>query len=247
MDKLIYTAMAGANVLTQRQDSIAHNLANASTTGFRAELNAFRAVPVSGAGLATRVSAVETTAGSDFTPGTIQGTGNSLNAAIDGSGFFAVQAADGSEGYTRDGEFRVGADGSLQNRNGLPVLGDSGPITVPPDNQVAIGRDGSVSAISLAGGRKTVIPVGRLKLVNPDPVTLTRSADGFFRTRAGDPAPSDPTVAVAPESLEGSNVNTIEALVSMIEVARQFETNTKLITNADQNASKANELLSMNG
>ena len=245
MDKLIYTAMSGANVLSQRQDSVANNLANASTTGFRSELNSFVAMPLGDSGSTTRVSAVETTSGTNFTPGDLRATGNALDAAINGAGFFAVQGADGTEAYTRNGQFQIGADGTLQTNSGLPVVGDGGPLSVPPDQQVSIGRDGSVSAISLAGGRKTVIPIGKLKLVNPDTATLARSPDGLFHTVGGSPAPSDPGVVVAPEHVEGSNVNPIESMITMIELARQFETNTKLMTTADENANKADQLLSI--
>jgi flagellar basal-body rod protein FlgF len=244
MDRLIYTAMTGANMLTQRQDTIAHNLANVGTTGFRAELAAFRDVPVIGPGAPTRVSSVETTTGSDFTPGGLEKTGNPLNAAVDGRGFFAVQGPDGSEAYTRDGSFMIGSDGTLQTTSGFPVLGDGGTINVPPNTLLAIGRDGTVTGIPAGGGNQTVA-LARLKLVSPDPAELARSADGLFRTKSGDPAAADATVVLAPESLERSNVNPVDALVSMIAVARQFETNMKLFDEADQNATKATQLLSI--
>jgi len=244
VDRLIYTAMSGANMLTQRQDTIAHNLANSGTTGFRAELDAFRSVPVYGPGAPTRVSSVETTTGADFTPGALEKTGNALDAAIDGKGFFAVQAPDGSEAYTRDGSFVVGQDGTLQTKSGFAVLGDGGAINVPPNNTLVIGKDGTVTAIPSGGGSQTVA-LARLKLVNPDTSELVRSPDGLFRTRSGDPAPSDATVTVAPETLEKSNVNPVDALVAMIGVARQFDTNMKLLDEADQNATKATQLLSI--
>jgi flagellar basal-body rod protein FlgF len=244
MDRLIYTVMAGANMLTQRQDTIAHNLANVGTTGFRAELDAFRAVPVVGPGAPTRVASVETTTGSDFTQGALEKTGNPLDAAIAGSGFFVVQAPDGSEAYTRDGGFVIGPDGTLQTKNGFPVLSDGGAINVPPNSQLVFGRDGTVTAIPPGGGNQTVA-LARLKLVNPDPAELERSPDGLFRMKSGDPAPADAAVVIAPATLEKSNVNPVDSLVSMIEVARQFDTNMKLLDEADQNASRATELLSI--
>jgi flagellar basal-body rod protein FlgF len=245
VDRLIYTAMAGANMLAQRQDTIAHNLANVTTTGFRAELDAFRAVPVVGPGAPTRVASVETTTGSDFTPGALQKTGNVLDAAIDGKGFFAVQGTDGTEAYTRDGGFSVGPDGTLQTSRGFSVLSDGGSINIPPNNRIAIGRDGTITAIPQGQGGNQTVAVARLKLVNPDPAELQRSPDGLFRTKSGDPAAADPSVVVAPESLENSNVNPVDSLVSMIAVARQFDLNMKLLDEAGQNASKATQLLSI--
>jgi flagellar basal-body rod protein FlgF len=242
MDRLIYTVMAGGNMLTQRQDTIAQNLANVGTTGFRAELDAFRAVPVVGPGSPTRVASVETTTGADFTQGTLQKTGNPLDAAIDGEGFFAVQGSDGSEAYTRDGSFVIGSDGTLQTKSGFAVLGDGGPINIPPNTQVTIGRDGTVTGIQPGGA---TVSLARLKLVKPDPTDLERSPDGLFRTKSGDTASTDETVKLVPETLENSNVNPVESLVSMISVARQFDTNMKLLDEADQNASKATELLSI--
>jgi len=244
MDRLIYTVMSGATMLTQQQDTIAHNLANAGTNGFRAQLTAFRAVPVYGPGAPTRVSSVETTTGSDFSSGALVKTGNSLDAAIDGKGFFAVQGPDGTEAYTRDGAFKIGPDGSLQTNAGFQVLSDGGPINVPPNTKVSIGRDGTVTGIPAQGGNSAV-PIARIKVVNPDPADLQRSSDGLFRTRSGDPAAADPAVVLAPESLEKSNVNPVESLVSMIAVARQFDTNMKLLDEADQNGSKATQLLSI--
>ena len=245
MDRLIYTAMTGAKMLTQRHETVSHNLANVSTNGFRAELTAFRAVPVSGPGADTRVASVETTTGADFSQGPITQTGNPLDAAINGRGFFAVQTADGEEAYTRDGAFKVGDDGTLQTRNGLAVVGEGGPLQIPPGQTVLIGRDGTVSAAPDGQGRQNVTQIGRLKLVNPDEADVVRASDGLFRTRSGDQAVADPTVQVAANSLEGSNVNAVEALIGMIAVARQFEMQMKLLSSADQNSRTANQLLSV--
>ena len=243
MDRLIYTAMSGAKMLTQRQDSIANNLANATTTGFRAETTTFRAVPVNGPGEPTRVASIETTTGADFRPGPISQTGNPLDVAINGQGFFAVQATDGTEAYTRDGQFQLSAEGALQTRSGLAVVGEGGPITIPPDHNVLIARDGSISAIPTTG-RPNVVAVGRLKLVKPDESQLQRSGDGLFRLKGGGEADPDPAVPVAAGAIEASNVNAVEALVGMIAVARQFETQMRLLQSADQNAREATRLFS---
>ncbi len=247
MDKLIYTAMAGAKHLMARQDTTAQNLAQASTQGYRAQIDAFRAMPVTGDGADTRAFAVDATVGTDFTPGPIQQTGRDLDVAIAGRGWIAVQGNDGNEAYTRFGGLDVTAEGLLQTRTGLPVLSDGGgPINVPPDSRITIAGDGTVSAISIAGSQTAVNTLGRIKLVNPEESELTRGGDGLFRARGGD-APADPTVRLSPKSLEGSNVNTVEAMVTMIAVARQFEMQMKMLSNAEENARQATRLLSSNG
>lgn len=243
MDKLIYTAMAGAKYLLARQDTAAQNLAQASTQGYRAQIDAFRSMPVNGDGAATRVFAVDATIGTDFTPGPVQATGRDLDVSVSGKGWLAVQGNDGTEGYTRFGSLRVSAEGVLETVTGLPVMGDGGgPINAPTDARITIAPDGTVSAIPFAGAQTAINVVGRIKLVNPEESTLVRGGDGLFRTREGD-APSDPAVRLNVATLEGSNVNPVEAMVSMIAVARQFEIQMKMLSNADDNARQANKLL----
>ncbi len=178
MDRLIYLAMSGAKATMQRQDTLANNLANVSTTGFRAELAAFRAVPVEGSGASTRVYALESTPGYDATPGQVAATGRNLDVAMKGAAWLAVQGLDGTEAYTRGGALDVNADDTLVTSTGLTVLGDGGPIQVPRDTQVAIAPDGTVSATD-AQGRS--ISIGKLKLVTPE-APLTRGTDGLFRS-----------------------------------------------------------------
>jgi flagellar basal-body rod protein FlgF len=242
MDQLIYTAMTGARYLMDRQATLAQNLANASTNGYRSDTVALRAVPVQGQTPSTRVFTVETTTGSDFTQGPMQATGRNLDVAVQGSGWLTVQGADGNEAYTRAGSLQVGPDGTLQLPNGLPVQGDDGPITVPENAQVEIGTDGTISA--KVPGQTNGVNVGKLKLVNPDAGDLVKGTDGLFRTGSGEPADSDPTVRVADGTLEGSNVNPIDAMVGMISAARQFDLQTRLLTTAEQNDQKASSLLS---
>lgn len=246
MDRLAYLASSGAKQLLHRQDTVAHNLANANTPGFRADLDAFRAVPVQGDGPGTRVFVTESTPAFDSSAGTLQTTGRNLDVAIEGDGFIAVEARDGAEAYTRAGSFDVGSDGTLRTRTGLAVQGEGGPITIPENSTVTIGRDGTVSAVA-AGNSKSVNVVGRIKLVNPAATDLVKGGDGLFRNRDGSSAPSDPAVKVVDGTIEGSNVNIVEAMVSMIAVARQFETQMRLMTTADQNARDATKLLSNNG
>jgi len=240
MDRMIYLSMSGAKATMQRQDTLAHNLANVSTAGFRAELAAFRAVPVEGSGASTRVYALETTPGYDATPGPISGTGRNLDVAMKGAAWLAVQGLDGTEAYTRSGSLDVSADGTLVTRSGLTVLGDGGPIQVPPNAQLAIASDGTVSATA-ANGRSTSI--GRLKLVTPE-APLTRGTDGLFRGADGELA-ADAEARVQDGALEGSNVSAVETMISMIGAARQFEAQMKMLQTAEGDEKVAAQLLSM--
>jgi flagellar basal-body rod protein FlgF len=241
MDKLIYTSMTGAKHLMARQDTLAQNLANANTTGYRADTVALRAVPARGDAAGTRVFTVETTTGSDFTSGPMTATGRNLDVAVQGSGWIAVQTPEGEEAYTRNGSLQIGTDGTLQLPNGLAVLGDGGPITIPPDTRVSVAPDGTVSVT--APGSATVNAVGRLKLVDPPQDELVKGLDGLFRLKSGEPAEADTKVRVAEGTLEGSNVNVVEAMIGMIAASRQFETQMKLLQSAEQNEQSAASLL----
>ena len=240
MDRLIYLAMSGAKATMQRQETLANNLANVSTVGFRAELAAFRAVPVEGSGASTRVYSLESTPGYDATPGQVAATGRNLDVAMKGASWLAVQGLDGTEAYTRGGSLDVNAEGNLITTSGLTVLGDGGPIQIPPETQVGIAADGTVSATA-ANGRSTSI--GKLKLVTPE-APLTRGTDGLFRAAEGD-LPADPNARLQDGALEGSNVNPIENMVAMIAAARQFEAQMKSLTTAEGNDKVASQLLSV--
>lgn len=238
MDRMIYLSMAGAKASMQRQDVLANNLANVSTNGFRAELQAFRAVPVRGDGASTRAYALETTIGHSDQPGVINTTGRNLDVAMQGNAWLAVQGLDGTEAYTRAGAIDVNAEGLLVLRNGLQVLGDGGPITVPPDSGVQIGSDGTVTAKLPTGNP---INIGRLKLVTPE-APLTRGSDGLFRAADGD-LPADPNARLQDGALEGSNVSPVETMVSMIAAARQFEQQMKLLQIAQTQGQQSAKLL----
>ncbi|WP_332674078.1 flagellar basal-body rod protein FlgF [Aromatoleum sp.] len=244
MDRLIYTAMSGAKHTMNQQAAVSHNLANANSTGFRAELHKLRAVPVQGEGLATRAFVVDASVATNFDAGPLQQTGRALDVAVEGRGWLAVQLPDGSEGYTRDGSFELSANGVLQTRNGLPVLGDGGPITIPPDHEVLIGKDGTISAMLAGGEQKVVNNLGRLKLVNPPEETLVRGDDGLFRLRGGGEAPVDEAVQVAGGHVEGSNVDVVDQMVQMIALARQFEMQTRMLQSAEANDQAATRVLS---
>jgi flagellar basal-body rod protein FlgF len=245
MDRMIYVAMSGAKQAMSQQATAAHNLANLSTNGFRAETSAFRAVPVVGEGAATRAFVVDSTPGADFTPGVIQQTGRDLDVALQGKGWIAVQALDGSEAYTRSGSLQVNANGVLQTRGNLAVLGDGGPISIPADTLITIAGDGTVSTVPTGNRPSGTSVAGRLKLVNPPEGDLERGNDGLFRLRGGATAPADANVKVISGALEGSNVNAVDSMISMISLARQFDMQMKLLQNADGNSRQAAQLLSV--
>lgn len=239
MDRLIYTAMTGAKSTLGQQAAVSHNIANATSTGFRTEMHKLRAVEVQTDAARTRAFVVDASAASDFTTGPLQATGRQYDVAVEGKGWLAVQGPDGREAYTRDGNFELSANGVLQTRSGLPVLGDGGPVTIPPDSEIVIGKDGSISA--LQNGLVNV--VGQLKLVNPPETDLVRGDDGLFRLPPGVAAPVDETVQVAGGYLEGSNVNVVDQMVQMISLARQFEMQTKMLQTAEANDQAATQLL----
>ena len=239
MDRMIYLSMSGAKATMQRQDTLANNIANVSTPGFRAELQAFRAVPVQGSGASTRVYSLETTTGYDPSAGVVSATGRNLDVAVKGNAWLTVQALDGTEAYTRGGSFEVSNDGTLTTRSGLPVMGDGGPLQVPPNSAVSIGADGTVSAKG-SDGKNTAI--GKLKLVTPE-APLQRGDDGLFRAADGNPLGADDTAHVQDGALEGSNVSAVESMVAMISAGRQFEAQMKMISTAEANEKAAAQLL----
>lgn len=247
MDRLIYTAMTGASQTLGRQAAVAHNLANVSSTGYRAEEHRLRAVQVQSnaqqKGLATRAFAVDASTHTDFAPGPMAITGRPLDVAVQGAGWLAVQLPDGSEAYTRNGSFELNVNGIVQTRGGLPVQGDGGPITIPPDVKISVGVDGTISVLPESGAQNTVSVVGRFKLVNPPQADLVRGDDGLFRLRDRSAAAVDEGVKLAAGSLEGSNVNPAEQMVTMISLARQFEMQMKMLSTADANDKSATQIL----
>ncbi len=246
MDRVVYTSMSGSNASSQRQSVLANNLANASTNGFRAEMSSFRSVPLRGDGSSTRVFALETTTGYKDTAGSIQHTGRLLDASAVGQAWFGVQGLDGTEAYTRNGSFEVQADGTLVTGNGLQALSDGGaPLTVPPGAEVTLGADGSVTA---KVGNQPPSVIGRLKMVTPNAETpIKRGSDGLFRSVSGEPLPTDTSARLKSGTLEMSNVNTVETMVEMIQVSRHFETQMRLLQNAEANDKSATQLLSVQG
>ena len=245
MDRLIYTAMTGAKHIMEQQANTAHNLANVSTTGFRAQLDSFRAVPVLSESMPTRAFVVDSTMGADFSQGALQQTGRALDVAVQGKGWIAVQMEDGSEAYTRQGSLKTSENGVLQTAAGLSVLGEGGPISIPPDVDVSIASDGTISSTERAGKPGQANVIGRIKLVNPPEESLVRGDDGLFRVKGGTAADADQGVRLAAGALEGSNVNAVDAMVNMISLGRAFEMHMSLLKNAESNAAKAAQLMNL--
>ena len=245
MDRLIYTAMTGAKHVFMQQAGTANNLANASTIGFKAQEHRFRAVPVLGEGMPTRAFVVDASVSDVMDQGPLMFTGRNLDVAVSGKGWLAVQLPDGSEAYTRAGSLDVGVTGLLQTKAGNPLMGDGGPINIPPDNTIEIAPDGTISVVPTFGTPNNANAIGRLKLVNPPEVDMVRGADGLFRLRSGQPASADQSLQVSSGTLEGSNVNVADAMVNLISLSRQFEMQIKMMQTADTNAQRADQLLSM--
>ena len=243
MDKMIYLAMTGAKQTEFAQAINSNNLANVSTTGFRADLHAFSSVPVDGIGAESRVNAVVESYGTDFGTGPVASTGRALDVAIQGSGFIAVQGEDGREAYTRAGDLRIDAGGLLTNGAGRLIVGDGGPVAVPPHGSLLIGTDGTVSIQPLGQGPETLAIVDRIKLVDPDPGDLAKGADGLFYRRDGNEAPASAAVRLTSGALEQSNVNIARTLVNMIELSRQYEMQVNVIKTSKEDADAAAQLM----
>lgn len=247
MDRLVYTALSGMNSAMDRQRVVANNLANASTTGFRSEEFAVTSVTVKGGEMETRALAQGSVRGVNLTAGTVQRTGRPLDIAILGNALMALQAEDGAEVYSRRGDLKITASGVLQNGDGLPVLGESGPLTVPLGSTVSIGEDGGVFARDPATPDAPPDQVGKLKLASIEGSAVLKSIDGFLRVPNGGVLPSDPTARVTSGALEGSNVDTASTLVQMIEAQRAFEQRARIISTANELDQAGARLMSLRG
>ena len=238
--------MTGAKNNMSAQTIRANNMANLNTTGFKADFEQSRSMGVYyGDGQPTRAYALTESPRADFEPGPMQNTGNPMDIAINGDGFIAVQAPDGSEAYTRAGNLAIDASGILRTANGLPVIGNSGPISLPPIDKIEVGSDGTISTISLGQTAETMVETNRIKLVKPDFKNLEKGADGLFRQRDGLPATADASVHVVSNVLEGSNVNAMSEFTQIISLARQYDMQLKLMKTAEENSSASAQLLQM--
>ncbi len=245
MDRSLYIAMSGAKQIMRAQAINSNNLANANTIGFRADLASFRSQPVFGAGEPSRVYAMAERAGVDTTAGVINSTGRELDVAIKGQGWIAVQAPDGTEAYTRAGNLSLKEGGMLKTGSGLPVLGNGGPIAIPQAEKVEIGADGTISIRGIGQPANTLSVLDRIRLVNPDVEQLVKGPDGLMRMADGSSAVPDAKINIVSGALETSNVNTIEAMVNMISLARQFEQQLKMMKAVEETDGASNQLLSL--
>lgn len=234
MDRLVDTALTAMRAAMSRQSTIANNLANANTVGFRGEIANATTRWINGQTFNSRAQTAEQVLGADMAQGSVTSTGNPLDIAINGDAFLAVQASDGSEGYTRRGDLKLSDSGLLTTGDGLPVLGNSGPITLPPADSIAIAKDGSISIVPRGGDPKQPQQIDQLKLASPAGSQIAKGLDGLFHEVHGGSLPADPLASVTAGSLEGSNVNATEMLVQMIEASRAWETQVKMIDTAKQ-------------
>ncbi len=247
MDKLIYVAMSGARAAMQAQATTSHNLANISTTGFRAMRNLLESAPIPGAGLPSRVNAVQEPELWNTRQGQAQPTGRDLDVALQGPGWLVVQDADGNEAYTRAGDLHVNANGILETAAGLQIQGNGGPIAIPPYESLFIGADGQISIVPKGQSPESLAEVDRLKLGNPPAGDMVRSGNGLFALRDGSAASPDAAVRVASGQLESSNVNAAEALADMIETSRHYEMQVRAMNTADELDAASARLIRMNG
>lgn len=245
MDKVLYVAMSGASQNMLAQQAHANNLANATTTGFKADLEQARAMRVFGDGYASRVYAMSERPATDTSAGTLIQTGRALDVAVEGDGWIAVQTASG-EAYSRAGELQINAANQLVTGSGLPVLGNGGiPIIIPDAQQIDIGTDGTITIRPAGANAVEVAAIDQIKLVRPDPATFYKGTDGLMHTDGGAVLPTDPTVRLRSGYLESSNVNAVAEMTSVISLARQFEIQVKMMKTAEENSSAAAQILQL--
>jgi len=246
MDKLIYVAMSGAREAMRAQATTSHNLANISTTGFRALRNVLDSAPIGGTGLPTRVNTVRQPELWNTRQGQSLATGRELDVSIQGQGWLVVQDAAGNDALTRNGNLRINANGILETAAGQPVRGNGGPVSIPPYEKLFIGDDGQISIIPQGQTAESLVQVDRLRLVNPPALDLVRTGDGLFNLRDGSAAAPDASVRVASGQLESSNVNPAEALAEMIEMSRHYEMQVRAMNTADELDAASARLIRLN-
>lgn len=243
MDRMLYVAMSGAKETLISQGNTANNLANSNTTGFVADFNQFRSMPVFGQGHPTRVYALDERPQSDFNHGGVQFTGRNLDVAVKGGGWIAVQDANGEEAYSRRGDLKVDINGQLLTGNGLPVMGNGGPIAIPPFDKIDVGVDGTITIVPAGQPANELAIIDRIKLVAPEFDQMEKKEDGLFHTKSGDPLEPDANQRVIAGALETSNVNIVNEMVDMIELSRRFEMQIKMMKTAEETAQSSATLL----
>lgn len=247
MDKALYLGMSGAkqNMLSQRAH--ANNLANVSTTGFKKDFAQARSMPVFGEHHPTRAYAMSERPGTDLSAGSLMQTGRKLDVAIEGEGWLAIQNNLGEEVFTRSGSLQIDVNGMVRLASGEMVLGNGGPVALPPFDNVQVGADGTVSIVPVGGPPDQLVEVDRLKLVNPPRDALEKGLDGFIHRKAdqaiGGAEPADAALRVASGFLESSNVNAVEEMISNLQLSRQYEMQVKVMSTANENSEAAARLL----
>ena len=245
MDKYLYVAMTGASQNALAQKAHANNLANISTNGFQRDLEQARSMPVFGDSFPARAFALTERPATDFSQGALVETGRDLDVAVSGDGWLAVQAPDGSEAYVRTASMNVDALGILRAGNGMPIMGNGGPIAVPPQQQIEVGEDGTISIRAQGEGPRVMAQVDRIKLVQPDLKTMSKGLDGLIHTNDGQPAPADANVRVTSGFLEASNVNAVDEMTSVLALSKQFELHIKMMNTAKEDDQAMTRVLAM--
>jgi flagellar basal-body rod protein FlgF len=237
--------MSGAKETLLAQATNSSNLANANTPGFLADLQQFRSMPVYGDGYPTRVYALSERPNIDFKSGSIVHTGKELDVALNGKGWIAVQAPDGSETYTRRGDLKLDANGLLTTGNDLPVIGNGGPIAIPPAEKIDIAPDGTISIRPLGQAANELAIVDQIKMINPENSEMEKGMDGLMRLKEGATAEPDSSLQLVSGALESSNVNVVDSMVDMIELARRFEIQVKMMKTAEEMERGSTSILQM--
>lgn len=244
MDNMLYIAMSGAKQNMNAVAVRANNLANVKTTGFKADFEQARSMQAFGEGLPSRVFSMTERPGQNLDAGAVITTDRDLDIAIEGDGWVAVQAADGSEAYTRQGNLRITDTGTLETANGMMVMGDAGPIVLPvPLEKIEIGRDGTISVLPQGAPGNAVEDVDRIKLVKPELRSMYKADDGLFRRQDGQQNDADGTVTIMSGALETSNVNAVGEMTHMISLQRQFELQVKMMKTAETNDQQHNQIM----
>lgn len=245
MDKSLYVAMTGASATLRSQAAVSHNLANANTIGFRATLNGTVAAPVAGDGHASRVAASSRTFGVSEAPGAIINTGNPLDVALKADHWLPVQDRLGGVAYTRAGDLQMTPNGVLVTSAGQPVLDAQGaPVAIPPHESLLIGADGTISVVPRGQPATDMVNVARLGVIQRPTAALEHGEDGLMRLPAGVEPPAQAAGPVLTAgAVEGSNADATGALVSMIQISRQFEMQVRVLHTADENARSSNALI----
>lgn len=247
MDKLIYSSLSAMRAAMARQSMTANNLANINTSGFRGEMSSSQAMWMQGDGLDARVATSGEVVSANMAEGTVVDTGRTLDVAVQGKALLAVQSREGDEGYTRRGDLQVSDSGLLTTGDGLPVLGDGGPITLPPYDKLVIAGDGSISIVPQGGDPAQMQVVDRLKLVSTNGNDIGKSLDGLFRPRSGGTLAADPDAKVRSGAIEGSNVNAAATMIDMIEASRDWDMQVKMMSAAQDIDKASTDLMRMDG